>query len=172
VCRFDVILHVNLKYSETLGGLDPVAPSIESLGGKGRPSPFGHATPVKTEPTDRVQRDSRRQWSILGYGEAAIGVCLRNGLPALAHGSEVATPSLDLVFTSGSIDESMEVVGVARGLHRRVVDDFVEYLVPDLDWEGWQHRDHSSRGLCGGTGGRWIGLFGCDREMRGMKSRQ
>ena len=65
-----------------------------------------------------------------------MGVALCNGLPALAHCSEIATLGLHRAFTSSSIDESVEVVGVARGLHRRVIEDFVEYLVPYLNWEG------------------------------------
>ena len=76
-----------------------------------------------------------------------MSVALCNGLPALTHCSEVATAGLDLVFTSSSIDESVEIVGVARGLHRRVVEDFVEYLVPDLNWEGRQSGVHSQE-LC------------------------
>jgi len=143
VCRIGVILHVDFKYSEMLGGPDPVAPSIECLRGKGFRSLVERATPVETEPTHKVKRSSRHQWDILGYDEAAIGVAFRDGFPGLAHCSEIATPGLNLAFISTSVDEPVKVVGIARGLDRRVVEDFVEYLLPDFNWEGWQHGVHS-----------------------------
>ena len=71
-----------------------------------------------------------------------MGVALRNRLPALAHRSEIETPGFDLVFTPSSVDESMEVGGVARSLYNRVVKDLFEYLPPDLNWEGWRCGGH------------------------------
>ena len=127
------------------------------------------ATPVETEPTYRVKRNSRRQWNIIGYDEAAIGVAFRDGLPGLAHCSEIATPGLDLAFTSSSVDKSVKVVGIARGLDRRVVEDFVDYLLPDFNWEGWQRGVHLQE-LC--DVGRRVDGLGCLDVMHGMKSRR
>ena len=152
MCKADVIRHVNLKYNETLIQLH-------------------HVSRVSAERTvDLVihrSKQSRRtgyRGDIVGtlevyfrYGEVAIGVALRNGSPALAHCSEVATPGLDLVFASGSIDEPVKAVSVARGLHRWVVENFVEDLVPDFNWKGWRRRAHGQKlfgiGTEGGVGG-------------------
>jgi hypothetical protein len=71
-----------------------------------------------------------------------MGVALRNRLPALADRSEIETPRFDLALTTSRVNESMEVAGAARSLYHRVVKDLVEYLLPDLDWEGWRCGSH------------------------------
>jgi hypothetical protein len=87
-----------------------------------------HAPLFETEPAHSVERDVGRQWSILGNGKSVIGETIHNRLPALTHRSEIATPGLDLLFTSSGIGKSVEITGVTRGLHRGVVKDVIEYF--------------------------------------------